>query len=113
MAFMNTSFPSSLGAVLEALKGDISKAKSDYQSHHNHDKRLVFFINQQISIMVPEKMVYGSPEKRKEAGPPRCPVIHGELPSGPRRITQRSIANLVTERSAAAAPAAADDEGMI
>ena len=79
MAFMNTSFPSSLGAVLEALKGDISKAKSDFQSHHNHDKRLVFFINQQISIMVQEKMVYGSPEKRKEAGPPHHPVVHGEL----------------------------------
>ena len=113
MAFMNTSFPFSLGAVLEALKRNISKAKSDYQSHHNHDKRLVFFINQQISIMVPEKMVYGSLEKRKEAGPPRCPVVHGKLPSGPRRITQRSTANSVTEQSAVAAPVAANDEGMI
>ncbi len=63
--------------------------------------------------MVPEKMVYGSLEKRKEAGPPRCPVVHSELPSGPRRITQRFTANSITERSAAAAPATTDDEGMI
>ena len=61
--------------------------------------------------MVPEKMVYGNLAKMKEAGPPHCLVVHGDLPSGPRRITQRSTANSVTERSAAAAPAAADDEG--
>ena len=54
---MSTIFPSSLGAVLEALKGDISKAKSDFQSYNDYDKRLVFLINQQISIMVPENMV--------------------------------------------------------
>uniref|UniRef100_A0A2N9GXV9 Reverse transcriptase Ty1/copia-type domain-containing protein n=1 Tax=Fagus sylvatica TaxID=28930 RepID=A0A2N9GXV9_FAGSY len=47
----------------------------------------------------------------KKAGPPRCPVVHGELPSGPRWITQRSTPNSVTKRSAAAAPAAADDGG--
>jgi hypothetical protein len=80
--------------VLKALKGDISKAKSDLQSHHNHDKRLVFFINQQISTMVPEKMVYGSinqdPEKRKEAGPPHHPVVHGELPSGPQQTQSQN-----------------------
>jgi hypothetical protein len=50
---------------------------------------LVFFINQQISNMVPEKMVCGSTnqkqEKMKKAGPPHCPVVHGELPSGPQR----------------------------
>uniref|UniRef100_A0A2N9FCN2 Uncharacterized protein n=1 Tax=Fagus sylvatica TaxID=28930 RepID=A0A2N9FCN2_FAGSY len=57
-----------------------------------------------ISIMVPKNMVYGSLEKRKEAGP-------STPPSGPRRITQRSIANSVTERFVAAAPAAADDGG--
>ena len=60
-------------------------------------------------------MVYHSTdqeqEKMKEAGPPRYPVVHGELPSGPWRITQRSTANSVTERSAAVAPAAVDDEG--
>ena len=61
--------------------------------------------------MVPENMVYGSPEKRKEAGLPHHPMVHDELPSGPQRITQRSTPNSVTERSAAAAPAAADDEG--
>jgi hypothetical protein len=76
--------------VLEALKGDISKAKLDFQSHHNHDKRLVFFINQQISIMVPEKMVYGSPEKREEAGLPHHPVVHGELPSGPHQTQSQN-----------------------
>jgi hypothetical protein len=59
-------FPSSLGTMLKALKEGISKVKSDFQSYNNHDKRLVFFINQQISIMVPENMVHGSPEKRKE-----------------------------------------------
>jgi hypothetical protein len=48
------------------LKGNISKAKSEFQSYNNHDKRLVFTINPQINIMVPENMVYGSPEKRKE-----------------------------------------------
>ena len=63
--------------------------------------------------MVPENMVYGSPEKRKKAGLPHHPVVHSELSSGPRRITQLSTANSVTERSAAATPAAADDEGMI
>jgi hypothetical protein len=61
----------------------------------------------------PKKMVCCSTdqeqEKRKEAGPPRCPVVHGKLPSGPRWITQRSTPNSVTKRSAAAAPAAADD----
>uniref|UniRef100_A0A2N9FQI4 Uncharacterized protein n=1 Tax=Fagus sylvatica TaxID=28930 RepID=A0A2N9FQI4_FAGSY len=39
--------------------------------------------------MVPEKMVCGSinqnPEKRKEAGPPHCPVIHDELPNDPQQ----------------------------
>ena len=64
---------------------------------------------------IQKKMVYRSTdqeqEKMKEAGPLGYPVVHGELPSGPRRITQRSTANSVTERSAAAAPAATDDEG--
>jgi hypothetical protein len=58
----------------------------------------------------PRKMVYGNinqeQEKMKEAGSPRCPVVHDELPSGPRRIIQRSTANSITKRSAAA-PAAA------
>ena len=49
-------------------------------------------------------------EKMKVAGPPRCPVVHGELPSGPRRITQRSTANSITKQSAAA-PAAAKWRG--
>ena len=34
----------------------------------------------------PKKMIYRSTdqeqEKMKEAGSPRCPVVHGELPSG-------------------------------
>ena len=64
---------------------------------------------------IQKKMVYRSTdqeqEKMKEAGPLGYPVVHGELPSGPRRITQRSTANSVTERSAGAAPAAVDDEG--
>jgi L-2-hydroxyglutarate oxidase LhgO len=76
--------------VLEALKGDISKAKSNFQSHNNHDKRLVFFINQQISIMVPKKMVYGKPEKRKEAGLPHHPMVHGELPSSPQQTQSQN-----------------------
>jgi hypothetical protein len=96
-------FPSSLGAVLKALKGDISKAKSNFQSYNNHDKKLVFFINQQISIMVPENMVYGSPEKMKKAGPPCCPVVHGGLPSGPQQTQSR-------KRSAAALAVASDEE---
>ena len=54
----------------------------------------------------PKKMIYGSTdqeqEKMKGAGPPRCPVVHGELPSGPRRITQQSTTNSITKRSAAA-----------
>ena len=62
-----------------------------------------------------KKMIYRSTdqeqEKMKEAGPPRCPMVHSELPSSPRRITQRSTVNSVTERSTAAALAAADDEG--
>jgi hypothetical protein len=88
MAF-NTIFPSSLGTVLKALKGYISKEKSDFQSYNNHDKRLDFFINQQMNITVPENMVYSSPENMKKAGHPRHPVVHGGLPSGPRQITQR------------------------
>ena len=87
---MSTIFPSSLGTVLEALKGDISKAKSDFQSYNDHDKRLVFLINQQISIMVPENTVYGSPEKRKEAGLPHHPVVHSELPNGPQQIQSQN-----------------------
>jgi hypothetical protein len=59
-------------------------------------------------------MIYGSTdreqEKMKEAGPPRCPVVHGELPSGPWRITQRSTTNSNTKRSAAAPAAASDGE---
>jgi|UniRef100_A0A2N9EUA4 hypothetical protein len=82
-------FPSSLGTVLKALKGYISKERSDSQSYNNHDKRLDFFINQQMNIMVPENMVYGSPENMEKAGHPRHPVVHGGLPSGPRQITQR------------------------
>jgi hypothetical protein len=62
-----------------------------------------------------KKMIYCSTdqeqEKVKEAGPPRCPVVHGKLPSGPRWITQRSTPNSVTKRSAAAVPATADDGG--
>jgi hypothetical protein len=96
-------FPSSLGTVLKALKGTISKAKSVFQSYNNDDKRLVFFINQQISIMVPENMVYGSPENVEESW-------SSTPPSGPRRVIQRSTANSVTEKRSAAAPAAANDE---
>jgi hypothetical protein len=87
-------FLSSLGTVLKALKGGISKVKSDFQSYNNHDKRLVFFINQQISIVVPENMVYGSPKNMKKAGHPRHPVVHGGLPSGPRQINQRFTTKL-------------------
>jgi hypothetical protein len=65
--------------VLEALKGDIPKAKSEFQSNNNHDKRLVFFINQHTSV------VYGSPEK-KEAGFPHHPLVHGGLPSSPQQV---------------------------
>jgi hypothetical protein len=74
-------FPSSLGTVLKALKGGISKVKSDFQSYNNHDKRLVFFINQQISIMVPENMVSRQPRKEEESW-------SSTPPSGPRQITQ-------------------------
>uniref|UniRef100_A0A2N9EZ34 RNA-directed DNA polymerase n=1 Tax=Fagus sylvatica TaxID=28930 RepID=A0A2N9EZ34_FAGSY len=91
-------FPSSLGTVLKALKGGISKVKSDFQSYNNHDKRLDFFINQQMSIMVPENMVYGSPENMKKAGHPRHPVgmtrkmmqglkRPGNLPWPPRSVS--------------------------
>jgi hypothetical protein len=93
--------------VLKALKGDISKEESDFQSYQNHDKMLVFFINQQISTMVPEKTVHGSisqsPEKWKRAGPPHHPVVHGGLPSGPQQTQSR-------KRSAAALAAASDEE---
>jgi hypothetical protein len=96
-------FPSSLGTVLKALKGGISKAKSDFQSYNNHDKRLVFTINPQINIMVPENMVYGSPEKRKEL------VLHA---------TQWSTADYPAvhnqtqpQKQSAAAPAVMGDEG--
>jgi hypothetical protein len=62
-----------------------------------------------------KKMIYRSTdqeqEKMKRAGPPHCPVVHGELPSGPRWITQRSTPNSVTKRSAAAASAVTDDGG--
>ena len=82
-------FPSSLDTVLKALKGNISKGESDLQSYQNHDKMLVFFINQRISTMVPEKMVYGSisqsPGKWKRTGPPHHPVVHGGLSSGPQQ----------------------------
>ena len=61
-------------------------------------KMLVFFINQQISTMVPEKTVHGSisqsPEKWRRAGLPHHPVVHGGLPSGPRQITQRFTSKL-------------------
>jgi hypothetical protein len=106
MALISIIFPSSLGAVLEALKGDISKEESDFQSYYNHDKRLVFFINQQISTMVPEKTVYGSisqsPEKWKRVGPPHHLVVYGGLTSGPQQ-TQ-------SQKRSVAAPAAASDE---
>uniref|UniRef100_A0A2N9I4Z7 Uncharacterized protein n=1 Tax=Fagus sylvatica TaxID=28930 RepID=A0A2N9I4Z7_FAGSY len=53
-------------------------------------KTLVFFINQQTSTMVPEKMVHGSisqsPEKLEKSW-------SSTPPSGPRRITQWSTAN--------------------
>ena len=62
----------------------------------------------------PKKMICGSTdqeqEKMKEAGPPRCLVVHGELPSGPRQITQRFTANSITKRSTAAPAAASDGE---
>ena len=35
-------FPSSLDTVLEALKGDIPKEESDFQSYLNHDKNVGF-----------------------------------------------------------------------
>jgi hypothetical protein len=73
---------------------------------------LVFFINQQISTMVPEKTVHGSisqsPEKWKRAGPPHHPVVHNELPSGPqqteslknelRRRQLRQMTNKMTKK---------------
>ena len=89
--------------MLKALKGYISKVKSDFQSYNNHDKRLDFFINQQMNITVPENMVYGSPENVEESW-------SSTPPSGPRRVVQRSTANSVTEKRSAAAPAAANDE---
>uniref|UniRef100_A0A2N9HCK7 Uncharacterized protein n=1 Tax=Fagus sylvatica TaxID=28930 RepID=A0A2N9HCK7_FAGSY len=104
-------FPSSLGTVLKALKGGISKVKSDFQSYNNHDKRLVFFINQQISIVVPENMVYGSPENMKKAGHPRHPVVHGGLPSGPRQINPAVHNQTQPQKQSAAAPAVMGDEG--
>ena len=93
--------------MLEALKGDISKGESDFQSYQNHDKMLVFFNNQRITTMVPEKMVHGStsqsPEKWKRAGPPHHPVVHGRLSSGPQQTQSRG-------QSAAALAAASDEE---
>uniref|UniRef100_A0A2N9GZK2 Uncharacterized protein n=1 Tax=Fagus sylvatica TaxID=28930 RepID=A0A2N9GZK2_FAGSY len=54
-------------------------------------------------MMVPENMVYGSPENVEESW-------SSTPPSGPRRVIQRSTANSVTEKRSAAAPAAANDE---
>uniref|UniRef100_A0A2N9H4D7 RNA-directed DNA polymerase n=1 Tax=Fagus sylvatica TaxID=28930 RepID=A0A2N9H4D7_FAGSY len=52
----------------------------------------------QTSTMVPEKTVHGSisqsPENWRRAGPPRHPVVHDGLPSGPRQITQRFTSKL-------------------
>uniref|UniRef100_A0A2N9GRN7 RNA-directed DNA polymerase n=1 Tax=Fagus sylvatica TaxID=28930 RepID=A0A2N9GRN7_FAGSY len=56
-----------------------------------------------MSIMVPENVVYGSPENVEESW-------SSTPPSGPRRVIQRSTANSVTEKRSAAAPAAANDE---
>ena len=65
----------------------------------------------------PKKMICRSTdqeqERRKEAGPPRCLMVHGELPNGPRRITQWSIADSITKRSAAVLAAASDGEDKI
>jgi hypothetical protein len=77
-------------------------------------KMLVFFINQQTSTMVPEKMVHGSisqsPEKLEKSW-------SSTPPSGPRRITQWSTANYPavhkqtqSQKQSAAAPAVASDE---
>ena len=40
-------FPSSLGAVLKALKGGISKTPPDFQKFNDYAQELVFFINHQ------------------------------------------------------------------
>jgi hypothetical protein len=83
------------------------RQRSNFQSHHNHNKKLVFFINQQIRNMVPEKMVCGSTNqktKKDEGGWSSTPS------SGPRRITLWSTANSITRRSVAA-PAAATNDG--
>uniref|UniRef100_A0A2N9FN79 Uncharacterized protein n=1 Tax=Fagus sylvatica TaxID=28930 RepID=A0A2N9FN79_FAGSY len=53
--------------------------------------------------MVPENMVYGSPENVEESW-------SSTPPSGPRRVIQRSTTNSVTEERSAAALAAANDE---
>ena len=82
-------FPPLLVWCSRCWKEIFPRQRSDFQSHHNHSKRLVFFINQQIRNMVPGKMVCGSTnqkqEKMKEAGPPHRPVVHSELPSGPQQ----------------------------
>ena len=68
---------------------------------------LVFFINQRMTTMVPEKMVHGSisqsPEKWKRAGPPHHPLVHDGLSSGPQQTQSRG-------QSAAALTAASDEE---
>ena len=82
-------FPPLLARCSRCWKEIFPRQRSDFQSHHNYSKRLVFFINQQINNMVPEKMVCSSTnqkqEKMKKAGPPHRLVVHGELPSGPQR----------------------------
>jgi hypothetical protein len=89
--------------VLEAQKGDIPKAKSEFQRYNNHDKRLGFTINPRTNIMVPENMVYGSPEKRKEL------VLHAIQWS---TADYPAVHNQTQpQKQSAAAPAMMGDEG--
>uniref|UniRef100_A0A2N9G8A8 RNase H type-1 domain-containing protein n=1 Tax=Fagus sylvatica TaxID=28930 RepID=A0A2N9G8A8_FAGSY len=72
--------------------------------------RLVFTISPQINIMVPENMVYGSPENMKKAGHPHYPVVHGGLPSGPRQTNQRFTTKLSHKGNLRRQPAVIGDE---
>uniref|UniRef100_A0A2N9I8N6 Uncharacterized protein n=1 Tax=Fagus sylvatica TaxID=28930 RepID=A0A2N9I8N6_FAGSY len=67
--------------------------------------------------MVPENMVYGSPENMKKAGHPRHPVVHGGLPSGPRQINQRFTTKLshkgnLRRRQLSVSTEASNDEAL-
>ena len=80
----NLIFPSSLGAELEALKGDISKIKIRFPKLHDYSEGLVFFINQQIWNMPPGKNGLRQHQWKQEmmkkvADPPHCTLVYSEF----------------------------------